>query len=375
MNIGILVIIGALALALSANPLMAEKPAEIADTAALSPKAMLGKLLFFDTSLSTPTGQSCASCHDPKAGFADPRQQIPVSEGAVRGRFVPRNTPTAAYAAFVPPRHIDKGITIGGLFHDGRANDLKAQATGPLLGALEMNNPSKQAIAAALRRTSYAQRFIVLYGPRALKNDARLFAYALDALVAYERSAEVNPFSSKYDLYLAGKVQLTASEARGLKIFEDENKGNCAACHSSRADKQGRPPLFTDFSYDNLGVPANPKNPYLSLGKKWNPAGRAYVDLGLGGVTGKKSDHGKFRVPTLRNIALTAPYMHNGVFTKLKDVIAFYNSRDTNKKRWGAPEVAANVNREELGDLKLNKQEAKDLTAFLRTLSDGYRAP
>jgi cytochrome c peroxidase len=167
-------------------------------------------------------------------------------------------------------------------------------------------------------------------------------------------------------------VKLSAREKRGLALFNDPSKGNCAACHPSTG-VDGTPPLFTDFTYDNLGVPKNPRNGFYRMAPQYNPAGAAWVDHGLGGVLGLASEDGKFKVPTLRNIALTAPYMHNGYFTDLRSVVNFYNTRDV--APWPAPEVADTVNHEELGNLGLNEQEVEDLVAFLYTLSDGYHAP
>jgi cytochrome c peroxidase len=189
------------------------------------------------------------------------------------------------------------------------------------------------------------------------------------AIAAFERTYEFAPFNSKFDLYLAGEVELTAQEMHGLEIFEAEDKGNCAACHPSTAD-HGIPPLFTDFTYDNLGVPRNPANPFLYLDRELNPDGLDWVDPGLAATVDDPGELGKFRVPTLRNVAVTGPYMHNGVFNTLWEVVAFYNTRDV--ASWPAPEVFQNLNREELGDLGLTNSEMEDLVAFLGTLTDGY---
>ena len=149
-------------------------------------------------------------------------------------------------------------------------------------------------------------------------------------------------------------------------------KGDCAACHPSKPGEDGRPPLFTDFTYDNLGVPKNPENPFYYLPKEFNPAGVDFVDLGLGGVLNKPEENGKFKVPSLRNIAITGPYFHNGFFKTLRQVVVFYNTRDVGP--WPAPEVRENVNRDELGDLGLTEQEIDDIVTFLKTLTDGYEA-
>lgn len=193
-----------------------------------------------------------------------------------------------------------------------------------------------------------------------------------DMTAAYERTHELNPFSSKYDLFLQGKVKLTDQEQRGLALFEDEKKGRCVECHPNRPGPNREPPLFTDFTYDNLGVPKNAESPFYYLPRSLNPDGTKFVDLGLGGVVKKPEESGKFRVPTLRNVAVTAPYMHNGIFKRLRQVVAFYNTRDVGP--WPAPEVPQNVNREELGNLGLTEQEVDDIVVFLHTLTDGYEA-
>ena len=190
------------------------------------------------------------------------------------------------------------------------------------------------------------------------------------AIEAYEKTAEVSPFSSKYDHFLRGDVELSAQEMHGLTLFEAEEKGNCAACHPSQPGDDGSPPLFTDFTYDNLGTPRNPENPFYIVPKELNPDGLDFVDLGLGAILDDSSENGKFRVPTLRNVAVTGPYMHNGVFKTMFEVLAFYNTRDIID--WPNPEVRANVNREELGNLGLTNEELEDLVAFLRTLTDGW---
>lgn len=340
----------------------------------LTPKQQLGKQLFFDNRFSNPVGLSCASCHDPARGFSDPRTEQPVSAGAAKGMFTSRNAPSVMYLRDVPKLHIDKkeGIYIGGLLYDGRANTLEAQVAEPLLSKNEMALNNKQELQARLRKLGYADSFKRFYGKQTLATPALAFDQFAALLAAYERSSELNPYSSKYDLYLQGKLRLTKQEQRGRMIFEDEKKANCAACHPVDPQDDGTRPMFTDFSYDNLGVPRNPANPFYKTAKDINPAGKKFVDIGLGKTVNKKAEHGKFRVPTLRNIAITAPYMHNGVFNTLEEVVDFYNSRDV-KTKWGKPEVAKNVNKDELGDLKLTKQEMKDLVVFMKTLTDGYQ--
>lgn len=340
----------------------------------LNEEEQLGKSLFFDSSLSNPSGQSCASCHSPQHGFAEPDRNLPVSQGAIPKLTGSRNAPSVAYAGFSPAFHFDKdeGLYIGGQFVDGRASTLEAQAVQPMLNPLEMNNRSVSELLDKVRAAGYAEQFHKLYGEGALGEPEQAMSHISKAISAYERSQEVVPFSSKYDLYLAGKLTLTEQEMRGLEVFESEKKGNCAACHPSAVGDDGAAPLFTDFSYDNLGVPKNSDNPFYTMSEKYNPDGNKFIDRGLGPAVKSSKEDGKFKVPSLRNIALTAPYMHNGLFTSLEEVVDFYNSRDV-KKIWGAPEVQENVNSEELGDLGLSDSELADLVAFLRTLSDGYR--
>jgi len=355
-----------------------EKPTPLQDHRAvltnrpMTKKEQLGKELFLDKNLSTPPGQACAGCHSAEAGFGQPDSDLPVSRGVYPDRFGNRNDLTAAYAAFSPRFYYDadEGHYVGGLFWDGRAANLEEQAKGPFLNPLEMANPNGTAVVAKVQRSPHAGLFREVFGPEVFTDPNRAYDFVAEAIAAYERTHELNQFSSKYDLFLQGKVNLTDQEMRGLALFEDEKKGRCAECHPSRPGPNQEPPLFTDFTYDNLGVPKNPENPYYYLPKSLNPDGTKFVDLGLGGVVKKPEEDGKFRVPTLRNVAVTAPYMHNGIFKTLRQVVVFYNLRDVGP--WPAPEVPQNVNREELGNLGLTEQEVDDIVAFLRTLTDGY---
>jgi len=335
----------------------------------LTPRKKLGFILFFDKNLSNPPGQSCGTCHDPQHGFEDIEDR-PESEGAVKGRFGNRNAPSAAYAAFSPYFHYDEKeqTYMGGQFWDGRAVNLAEQAKGPLLNPVEMDNPDKKSVVEKIAVSSYAELFTAVYGPDIFTNIDKAYDMACDAIAAFEESTEFNLFNSKYDLYLAGKGKLNTKEKKGLALFEDPKKGNCTACHPSWATDNGFPPLFTDYSYDNLGVPKNPENPFYTLDKSYNPLGENYIDLGLGTILKKTSENGKFKVPGLRNVALTAPYMHNGVFKTLKEVVQFYNTRD--KGNWPPPEVPETVNKKELGNLGLTDDEVDAIVAFMETLSD-----
>jgi cytochrome c peroxidase len=359
------------------NGSQSERNGEIINSQAagssLSTKEYLGKLLFFEKSLSTPPGQDCSFCHSPDRAFADPDTELPVSKGARPGMYGNRNDMTVSYSAYVPPLHFEEeeGIWEGGLFWDGRANTLAEQAQGPPLNPLEMANADTLAIAGKLRALSYSRLFTKVYGSDALSTPAKAFINMSDAIASYEKTADVSPFSSKFDHWLRGEADLTEQELNGLTLFVAENKGNCAACHPNTPEEDGSPALFTDFTYDNLGTPRNPENPFYTLSSEYNPDGFAFIDLGLGKTVNDPAQNGKFRVPTLRNVVLTPPYMHNGVFKTLFSVVAFYNTRDV--AEWPLPEVSENVNREELGNLGLTNQEIEDLIAFLNTLTDGWK--
>jgi len=356
----------------------------------LSPKAQLGQRLFFDTNLSTPPGQACASCHSPNTAFVDPDNSLPTSKGVVPGFKGPRNAPTLLYAAFSPAFYLDRkhGLFTGGFFVDGRAATLAGQAKGPFLNPIEMANPDAFTVVNKVRESDYAELFRYVYGAGAFDYSDETYNNIADAIAEFEQSPVFKRFDAKYDYFLAGKAKFTEQEKRGRKLFEDSNKGNCAACHPSRPAKDGTPPLFTDFTYDNLGVPRNPENPFYTMPPEFNPEGWSAVDYGLGGFVGESPQNGKFKVPSLRNIAVTGPYMHNGYFKTLRGVVAFYSTRDVlpvcnslfltealalNNRCWPSPEVGENVNYRELGELMLNDAEIDDLVAFLQTLTDGYK--
>lgn len=332
-------------------------------------KIKLGKKLFFDKGLSNPIGQSCSSCHSPETGFSDLNHNI-VSEGAVDGLFGNRNAPNVSYAMFSMPLHFDyvDSTYVGGFFHDGRVNSLQEQATKPFFNPLEMNIENVSMLIFKLRSSNYFSLYREVYGDitdedKALKNIA-------DAIAAYEQSSEVNPFTSKFDYYLKGQAVFTAQELRGMKVFTDTAKGKCANCHIIDADEETGKVLFTDFTYDNIGLPKNVNNPYYTMSSNYNPLGASYIDNGLGAFLNNSSFNGQFKVPSLRNVAISAPYFHNGVFNTLEETVHFYNKRDS---LFPNPEVPANVNKTELGKLKLSSQEEKDLVAFLKTLTDGYQ--
>jgi len=333
--------------------------------------ATLGEALFFDKNLSEPSGQSCASCHTPANGFADPDSNLSTSEGVIAGQFGTRNTPSAAYAAFVPAFVYDivERLYTGGQFLDGRASLLEDQAKGPPLNPVEMHNPNKASYVAKVAAASYSPLAKKIFGLNVFDDPETAYDKIARAIAAYERTKVFSPFSSKFDAYIKGTATLSAQELEGLSLFE--GKGGCVACHPTRPTADGTPGLFTDFTYDNLGVPKNMAIPAYA-------ADANFIDIGLAGNSKVIADgraaqnRGKFKVSTLRNIALTGPYMHNGVFKTLKEVVSFYNTRDTNQSRWGAAEIPETINHTELGNLGLSDSEEDALVTFLQTLTDGY---
>lgn len=332
-------------------------------------KIKLGKKIFFDKGLSNPIGQSCSSCHSPETGFSDLNHNI-VSEGAVDGLFGNRNAPNVSYAMFSMPLYYDSvdSTYVGGFFHDGRVNSLQEQATKPFFNPLEMNIENVSMLISKVKSSNYYYLYKEVYGD--IADEDKALRNIADAIAAYEQSSEVNPFTSKFDYYLKGQAVLTAQEMRGMKIFTDTAKGKCANCHIIDEDEETGKVLFTDFTYDNIGLPKNMNNPFYTMSASYNPLGASYIDYGLGAFLNNSNYNGQFKVPTLRNVAISAPYFHNGVFNTLEEAVHFYNKRDS---LFPNPEVPANVNKVELGKLKLSSQEEKDLVAFLKTLTDGYK--
>ncbi len=373
------VAIGALALAACTQT----SPPPSAATANIT-SAQVGALLFSDPSLSEPVGQACADCHDARVAFRDPEVDHSTSMGVVPGRFGSRNSQSAMYSNLVPPLHYDPLLgQIGGLFWDGRADSLEDQANGPLMNPLEMANPSKQVVVDKLRMGPNADAFRAAFGDDALDDVDPAYAKMTAALAAFERTPAFAPFSSKYDHYLAGTAKLSASEKRGLAIFEDPARGNCAGCHPSRPTADGAPPMFTNYGYANLGLPAYANNLFYEQPAPLNPDGARYIDRGLGRTLDDANQDGKFRTPTLRNIGRTAPYGHNGYFANLSYFVDFLNTRDIGSTMvgtcsrvkddtrcaWPAAEVSSTLDHH-IGNLRLGETDVDDLVAFLRTLDD-----
>lgn len=331
-------------------------------------KAELGQNIFFDTRLSNPMGQACASCHNPSDAFSDPNHGI-TSPGAVKGLFGSRNSMSLTYSMYAPPLHYNSEdeTFIGGFFWDGRANTLEDQAKKPFFNPIEMNLKDAATLAARIRTADYYDDYVRLYGRR--NDDANtILNNVADAVAAFERTTPFNSFTSKYDYYLKGKAKFTPDEMSGFELFT--SKALCSNCHLTDADEVSGKILFTDFTYDNIGVPINPANRFYTLPLVYNPLGKQFVDYGLGVTVNNTADNkGQFKVPTLRNVERSAPYFHNGAFNTLEEVVHFYNTRDVTHTK---PEVDGNVNTDELGNLHLSTKEEKAIVAFMKTLTDGY---
>lgn len=322
----------------------------------------LGERLFFDTNLSANRTQSCSTCHDPARAFTDPRGRVSLGDdGMSLGN---RNAPTAMYARFVPPLHqTGSGDWAGGLFHDGRAPTLQDQAAGPPLNPAEMGLRDPAHLAERLRENpDYRRDFAALFGAGTLDDSARALAAMTEAIAAFERSDTFAPFTSRYDRWLRGEIALTPDEELGRVLFFSQQFTNCSLCHLGGGAMAAQE-TFTDHRHHNIGTP--------------DPA----ADPGLGAVTGDPATRGAFRTPTLRNVAVTGPWMHNGAFTDLRSVIVFYNRYNSRSEAaqinpetglpFGEPPVPETLATEELTHgPALDARRIDALVAFLRALTD-----
>ncbi|WP_341677411.1 cytochrome c peroxidase [Niveibacterium sp. SC-1] len=361
--------------------------------------AQLGRTLFFDPSLSASGKLACASCHSPDHAMGPPNARAVQLGGADMRHQGLRAAPSLRYVQSVPPfsEHffedddddsVDAGPT-GGHTWDGRARSTHEQAALPLLSPDEMGNADIAAVAARLARAPYAATLRSLFGDDVFATPQKAFDAATMALELFQETpALFYPYDSKYDEYLRGHVKLTPAEKRGLAVFNDEDKGNCASCHQSARTPSGAFPNFSDFGFVALGVPRN-----RALPANADPAFR---DLGLcGPLRGDLKDRpeycGLFRVPSLRNVSQRQSFFHNGVFHKLEDVLHFYAERDVRPEKWyprqkgrlqkfdDLPTAAhANVNVDPPfggrpgGRPAMSEANIRDLMAFLKTLDDGY---
>ncbi|MGZ9722367.1 cytochrome-c peroxidase [Rhizobium miluonense] len=406
------------------------------EQAPLSAVAQLGKKLFFDPSLSGNGQMSCASCHDPANHYA-PANGLAVQLGGLHLdqpgiRAVPSlayktSTPSfsigeesaADEAAEASPMTEASGVALanapasvagpltaqavkadaaaanlvprGGMFWDGRIDSLEEQALQPMISPFEMANADVATVYAKLKK-GYGKDISALFGDNVLNDRDMMISEIGFALARYQiEEPSFHPYTSKYDYYLRGKAVLTDTEARGLKLFDDANKGNCASCHLDKMTGDGQMPNFTDFEFEALGVPRNPAIPAN--------ADAHYYDTGICGplrndtYSVQQQNCGLFKTPTLRNVATRHVFFHNGVYRTLEDVTRFYVKRDTNpeeiypKDASGKvvkyddlpPQYRANIDiidapmNRKLGDAPaLSDAEIADVVAFLRTLSDGY---
>ncbi|WP_026804778.1 cytochrome-c peroxidase [Aliarcobacter lanthieri] len=337
----------------------------------------LGRTLFFDTNLSKNRTQSCATCHNPEYAFTDDRDNG-ISKMASLGddgkSLGDRQAPTAMYAKFSPKFHFNekKGFYTGGQFWDGRETDLEGQAGGPPLNPIEMGMSSKKEVVDRLKENSlYIDIFKNLFGEEIFNDDEKTYEAMTKAIATYERTDEFSPFDSKYDRYLKGEYDLTPLEDLGKSIFFSNNNNSCSNCHILKGeDKEGE--TFTNYEYHNIGTPINHE-----LRDK---NGVTAIDNGL--LSHPQIDDinqkGKHKTPTLRNVAVTAPYMHNGVFKDLKTVVEFYdkyNNKDRKinpetGKEWDEPEVNDTISLKELKAIKLTDRKVEALVAFMKLLTD-----
>jgi cytochrome c peroxidase len=340
-------------------------------------KEALGQILFFDKNLSNNRTQACATCHNPSNGFVDNRDNgvgKMASMGDDNKSIGDREAPTASYAKFSPAFHFDekKQKYIGGQFWDGRAATLEDQAGGPPLNPAEMGMSSKKEVINRLKENElYVSSFKNLYGNDILENEEKAFTALTQVIASFERTDEFSPFDSKYDRYLKDEYDLTALEDLGKSLFFSNNNNSCATCHVLKGeDKEGE--TFTNYEFHNIGVPSNNK-----LRAK---NGVKDIDNGLlnNPAVHNEKEKGKYKVPTLRNVAVTAPYMHNGVFADLKTVVEFYdkyNNQDRTinpetQKVWDEPEVKETISTKELKAKALNDRKVESLVAFMKLLTD-----
>ena len=288
----------------------------------------LGRRLFHDPVLSRDGTQSCASCHKPEFAFADTGRRFSLGVEGMEGT---RNTPTLANVAW-------------NLLHfwDGRAGSLEDQAVGPVANPIEMAESWDNVVAKLQHHPDYPDLFCEVFGTDEISQTR-----VVQAIAQFERTMVSN--NSRYDRWLRGTLELTPAEQRGLILFEDE-RGDCFHCHTP-------PHLFTDLLFHNNGLDADPPDP------------------GLSATTGRTTDRGKFKTPTLRNVALTAPYMHDGRFETLEEVLDHYISGGVHSPNLD-PLIRVGVG------LPLDEQQKQDIIAFLHALTDttfvnnpDFRAP
>lgn len=345
-------------------------------------KEALGEALFFDVNLSQNRTQSCATCHDPAFGFVDPRETAAgraVSLGDDGVSLGDRNAPTAAYARFSPAfGQLSDGRYRGGQFLDGREADLQGQAGGPPLSGVEMGMPNKAAVVDRLKENgAYVFAFETLFGEGIFEDSDQAYAAMTQSIAAFEKTPEFAPFDSKYDRFLRGEVELTNQEELGRVLFFSQQFTNCNICHQLNKSQMAPNETFSNYEFHNIGIPVN------AAVRQANGLASDHVDLGLlaNPQVDDPSQAGKFKVPTLRNVAVTGPYMRNGLFEDLRTAVVFYNKYNSKSEAaqinpetgepWGAPEVPETLSLEELQHgPALDDKRIDALVAFLKTPTD-----
>lgn len=352
----------------------------------------VAQALFAEKALSANGQMACASCHTDDNAHADASgTSLPLGGISMTVQGF-RSSPTLLYLETNLPFRFENGQAFGGFTWDGRASSRAEQAQGPLLDTSEMANANASAVAAKVRQLPYYKDFVSVFGLPAIPSDEQIFDQLTKALQTYQQlDPDYLLFNSKFDRYLDGTATLTAQEDRGLRLFNDANKGNCISCHSSQTGAQGERPLFTNFGYSALGLPRN-----TQIQANADPS---FFDMGLCGpkrtdLTARTDLCGQFKVPTLRNIELTAPYFHNASVTTLSQAVSFYATRDLRPELWYPTvngqvqkfndlpaSLRANVNMVRPFGLRpgdtpvLTAEDVADLVAFLRTLTDDRTAP
>ncbi|MDE2515387.1 MAG: cytochrome-c peroxidase [Rhodospirillales bacterium] len=391
--------------------------------------AELGRAVFFDARLSSSGRLSCASCHDPARAYGPPgalpamfggprltrqgvravpslmylerqpnfsvgpdneaNETVSLTQLAAAAKDVARATKTAADTAVSAANAVPQG----GLFWDGRADTLQAQAEIPLLSRFEMDGGSIARVAAIMRAGPYAGQMRALFGAAIFDDPAMAVSEAMFALARYQiEDPRFHPYSSRFDAWLEGKARLNRAALRGYLLFNDPARADCGGCHLDQPTPDGRPPLFTDHQYEALGVPRNP-----ALAANRDPA---YFDLGICGPY--RTDMAKqtqycamFLTPTLRNVATRQVFFHNGIYHSLQQVLDFYDFRDTDPGkiyprgpdgkiekfndipagyRANADVTDPPFDRHPGEKPAMTRAEMADIIAFLGTLTDGYKA-
>lgn len=338
----------------------------------------LGEHLFFDVNLSANRTQSCASCHDPAYAFSDPSGMASTGDDGIS--LGDRNAPTVTYASLIPDLYqTEDGDWRGGQFLDGRAPRLEDQAGGPPLNPIEMGMPDKSSIVARLRENpDYVAAFADLFTPDILDTTEQAYDAMTTAIASFERTEIFAPFDSRYDRFLRGEAELTDEEDLGRLLFFSQQFTNCNQCHQLARSAIDPRETFTDYTYHNIGVPQN------TLLREANLSPPDFQDTGLAqnSLAPSDPDHaGQFRTPTLRNVAVTGPYMHNGVFADLRTVVLFYNQYNTRSaarkinpetgNTFQVPETPGTLSTDLLEHgPALDDRRIDAIVAFLKTLTD-----